>query len=154
MGKSVDVDEALKTLEVKSTETIVRKRGNMLSIKFGRGEEDQKQAHEFMSVFREAVFDDEEDDGEPFHTDPDGTPVYRILLYGLHWGYGGDKGSRLYRAIDGSRHWVVSGNSGNSKWTAALHEEGKDPRILGTEYKTMRAARTAAEEAARRMPEG
>lgn len=143
-----------------------KKRGGRmgLSIKFGQGAEDQKAAGEFMREIARAHQEDEED----FHLDEKGQKVYRILLFGLTWRRDG-VGTSCYRAADGpmrwsknlggarvgtcAREWAV-GKDADNKWSATLHDEREgSPHLIASGLRTLREAKTAAEEAARRMPE-
>lgn len=149
------------------SQTKVRVRGKRISIKFGESEEDQKGAHRIMSAIREGEL--ERRAGKPLYTQKDGTKIYRILLFGLHWKSDG-KGTSCYRAVDGPRRvtsfgpgqasmvsygrvWAV-GKDVNNRWGVVLHDEREgSPHVIAEGCRTLRLAKTTAEEAARRMPE-
>ncbi len=90
--------------------------------------------------------------GVPQFVDDDGKPVFRILLYGLRWRR---FPFSVYEAEDGPvRRWRVERARGDARlWAAALRVVGEpDLEPVGHGYATMREARVACEQAARRLP--
>ncbi len=130
-----------------ASQTKVTQRGRHISVKFGDSESDQAGAHAFMSALRDNEL---ERKGAPLEV-PDGKKVLRILLFGLRWQ---KHDASAYAAQDGTfRSWHVGRDDGNNRtWNAFLHDGRKgSPHRVGEGYATMREARVACEEAARRL---
>lgn len=129
-----------------------------VSLRFGKSPEEQQQARGIMGAIREgmiergeleATTDEERKLREDYLARPP-SAVKRILLFGLPWSSDG-KGTRCYRALDGDRQWAV-GRDVVGKWTAMLHDDREgSPHMVGEGYRTLREAKTACEEAARRL---
>lgn len=131
-------------------------------MKFGTSPEEQKVAGQIVGAMREGYL--ERVNQVPAYIDKDGTPVYRVLLFGLRWRSDG-KGTGCYRAVDGIlsegrigkatittyREWAIGKDP--KGWGVVLHDDQEgSPHIIAEGLKTLREAKTAAEERARRMP--
>ncbi len=129
------------------SQTKVKVRGRRIGIRFGDSDSDQAGAHAFMSAIRDGEL---ERQGAKPHV-PDGKKILRVLLFGLHWK---KYDLSAYAAQDGAfRSWHVGRDCGNARtWGAYLHDGKKgSPHKVATGLPTLRAAKVACEEAARRM---
>ena len=129
-----------------------------VSLRFGSSPEEQREAHGIMSAIREGMIERGElepttDEERQLRADYLASEVKRILLWGLPWQSDG-KGTSCYRAQDGDRQWAVGRGveNGGRTWGATLHDgrEGS-PHIIASGLRTLREAKTACEEAARRL---
>lgn len=119
-------------------------RSKTVSIKFGSSPTEQAEAHEIMSIIRDAEV---EGDDEPF--EQDGKTYHRVLLSGLRWmrtGFG------YYQALDGTRIWAIDGSHG--PWEASLYRGATvDELVLvgTTKHKRLKDAKRHLEDLARQM---